>query len=102
MLVETNDIAMVGNMLARYLYIGRMPFVSKCSETKYVSQQEIIVTIRAVFDRENNEDKKKQIENIASEKARKIMKITIALDFEKKENDPNTVIRSTINNEIII
>ena len=81
MLVETNDIAIVGNTLARYLYIGRMPFVSKSSETKNVSQQEIIVTIIAVFDRENNDDKKKQIENIVSEKVKKIRKITIALDF---------------------
>ena len=102
MLVETNVIAIVGNMLARYLYRGRVSLLFTRPETKYVSQQEIIVTIRAVFDRENNDDKKKQIENIAREQVKKTRNMISALELLKKEKDPNIVRRSTIQKEIII
>ena len=60
-----------------------------------------MVTVRAVFDRENSEDKKNMIEKIASEKLRKIKNIMNAFDPEKNVKDPKIVIKSVIEKAII-
>ena len=89
-------------MLARYLYRERVSLLFTRPATKYVSQQKIIVTVTAVFERENNDDKKKQIEYIAREKVKKTINMINPLEPLKKEKDPNIVRKITMQKEIIM